>query len=367
MDRILAAHGTLVAGRRLVRLLAGDRDRQGREHPLEVAFHAAAERAWPVVVSLDVQRRRPVSARVPLDEGAAVLPRHQGPVTGFLLSRDGEIVTSLYGLTNVGSLVEPLWRAPEGAGVEEGLGDVVAVTAHLAGGHAVPARILGHDARLGVVLLRADLPPALAPRLPNTLVPAPASAFERGRFVLALGNPYGAARPADPLLAAGILSKHHPEDVAAAWRGQWQTDAPGLDTNAGGPAVDLEGRLLGMLTLWHPAKHGRNSGIAFLVPLERIRAALPALRAGAGPRPGLLGVRFAAGIRPVVEDVEPGSGAGRAGLRKGDVVLRIDREAVVTVADAVAAVRFRYSGETVRVTVERGGQEVALLAELGER
>src|SRR5690606_36821227 len=109
---------------------------------------------------------------------------------------------------------------------------------------------------------------------PPPLPPADEAALRRGRFVLALGNPYGAARPSQPLLTMGVLGKVHHESSAAPWRGQWQTDAAVLDVNAGGPAIDVEGRLLGLLHLWHPACHGRGSGIGFVVPRTDVEAAL---------------------------------------------------------------------------------------------
>ncbi|MHC5011000.1 MAG: S1C family serine protease, partial [Planctomycetota bacterium] len=189
----------------------------------------------------------------------------------------------------------------------------------------------------------------------------------QGRFVLAVGNPFGGRQSPDPLLTMGILSKRHPDDVAAAWRGQWQTDAPGLDTNAGGAVVDLEGRLVGLLNLWHPAKHGRNSGIAFVVPWERIQAVLPALREGRGPVPGFLGVHFAPGLIPRVDEVVEGTGAEAAGIRPGDVIKRIDREPVATIGEVVAVIRFRYSGEQVMVAVERDGTQLVLPATLVPR
>jgi S1-C subfamily serine protease len=213
-------------------------------------------------------------------------------------------------------------------------------------------------------LLKADLPPgrALVP-----LEPAPLEAFEEGRFVLAVGNPYGAGPRAEPLLTMGMLSRRHPDDAAGPWRGAWQTDAAVFDSNAGGAAVDLEGRLLGLFTLWYPARHGRSSGIAFVVPWSKILAAVPALRAGRGPVAGFLGVKFAAGREPRLEEVLPGTAAERAGLLAGDRIRRIDREVTDAVEDVIVVLGFRCSGDRVDVTVERAGALTTLLVRLGDR
>lgn len=340
-----------------------------RPHALETVFQAAGMRARSAIVSLQVERRRPVSGLSPLEESDTTIPRWEGPVSGVLISADGWIVTSLYNLTNVATLAEPLWRAPPGARVEEGLADVRGVTACFADGGKAPAHLVGYDRRLGVALLRADLPHPLpggdALAMPRLLEPAPPAALEAGRFVLAVGNPFGAQPRPHPLLTVGILSRHHPSDAASAWRGQWQTDAAGLDTNCGGGAVDIEGRLLGLFTLWYPARHGRNSGVAFVVPWERIEAALPDLKAGRGPEPALLGVRFASGFAPRIAAVIEASAAARAGLRPGDVFHRVDREDTPSADDVRAVIGYRCRGDVVDVTVERDGALHAVRVRLG--
>jgi serine protease Do len=220
--------------------------------------------------------------------------------------------------------------------------------------------VLGHDRRLGVALLRADLGAAGrggTPYVATALPPAPASSFQAGRFVLAIGNPFGARQRPDPLLALGILSRFHPADAPAAWRGHWQTDASGLDTNCGGAAVDLDGRLLGLFTIWHPGRHGRNSGIAFVLPWADVVAALPALERGQGPARGFLGVSFAPGRAARVAEVIAGTPAQAAGLRVGDVIERVDREDVATAAAVISVLGHRCEGEGVVLAVDRDGIE----------
>jgi membrane-associated protease RseP (regulator of RpoE activity) len=70
---------------------------------------------------------------------------------------------------------------------------------------------------------------------------------------------------------------------------------------------------------------------------------------------------------PAVVEVVPGSGAERAGVLPGDVVLAIDRTAVATVDDLGAAITSRRPGDTVTVTVLRNGAQVTVTATLGTR
>lgn len=370
MDRIRAAMADVPAAKRVFAAEVPEGETNTPAHAVETVFHAATKRAHPAVVSLDIARKRPISGSSPLGQKTIDLPRFQGPVSGILLTQDGHVATSLYNVTNVARLVEPFWEAPADADVDAGVADIEGATVHLVGGGSVPATLVGVDTRHGVALFKADpeaLEAAGAPSPLPTLSTAPDEAFQRGRFVLALGNPFGAARRPAPLLTMGILSKRHPDTAAAPWRGQWQTDAAGLDSNAGGPVIDIEGRLVGMLTLWLPVKHGRNSGIAFVLPADRLMAAARFLIEGGTRAPGFLGVEFARGIAPVLENVIEGSSADAGGLEPGDRIEAIDGHATATLVDAVTVIRHRTAGETVRVRYTRDGETLETAFTLGAR
>jgi serine protease Do len=200
----------------------------------------------------------------------------------------------------------------------------------------------------------------------------PPERFQEGRFVVAVGNPYGEQPAEAPLVSVGLLSKLHAPLATSAWRGDWQTDAGVTDANCGGAAVDLEGRVYGMLRVWAPLTHGRSSGIGFVLPWARIQEALPSLRAGRVWRRGLVGIGWKRDVDvPTVDEVTPGSPGESAGLKPGDRIRSIDGESVATVADARRLLRFRWEEERVRLTIERPGpkkpQELTLEVTLGGR
>ena len=95
--------------------------------------------------------------------------------------------------------------------------------------------------------------------------------------------------------------------------------------------------------------------------------AIPELKAGRGPRRGFLGVSFAPGRAPRIAEVVKDTAAERAGFQVGDLVYRVDRDEVATIEDVIAMIGYRFDGERVEITVERGGKLLTLPVRLGPR
>lgn len=341
---------------------------------LETVLHHTAHGAYGALVSLDVKRKRPVSALVPGRKGPVEYPRYDGPVSGILVSDDGLVVTSLYNLTSTIELMFPQWGrgAPPEAHFDTGLADIEGIDAYFHNGFATTAALVGYHQGLGVALLQlATTGPADAGATgarPVAIPKAPAEAFRPGAFTLAVGNPFGKERSDDPLLSFGILSKRHSPDIDDAWRGLWQTDAGVTDANCGGAVLDIEGRLLGMQHIWTNTRHGRNSGIAFVVPWPDIAAALPRLQKGENFRRPFLGVSWKdPGGAPTLKEVIADTAAAAAKLRADDLIVALDDTDVKTVADCVAILSRKWSGETLKIRVRRGADTVEVIAVLGSR
>jgi len=159
----------------------------------------------------------------------------------------------------------------------------------------------------------------------------------RGQWVLAFGSPFGL----NQTVTHGIIS--------ATDRGQinlgstirikefLQTDAAINPGSSGGPLVDLDGRVVGINTAI-ASKSGDNSGVSFSIPANMVkRIAAQLIEKGIVTR-GYLGVQLASTLEPaealrlglsrisgaLVEIVHPGTPAEAAGLKPGDVVLRLE-------------------------------------------
>jgi S1-C subfamily serine protease len=341
---------------------------------MESALGDVASDAVENVVSLTVTRSEPLRVEVPnsarlegrgrpgREEPATVpLPRYDGPVSGILVSGDGWIVTSLYNLADTTAL----GGLPLPNRVAEGLGRIVSVAAHLRSGREVPATVVAHDERLGIAVLKAETGASSAE---SPWIAAPPESFQVGRFVLCVGNPFGATAEPDPLLTVGIVSRVH-DASDDPWRGNLQTDAPVTDANCGGALVDLRGRLLGVATIWAPTLHGRAAGIAFGVAWSDVLKALPSLKTGKSVRYGnaILGVQFDTAVGRIEALAPPDGPAARAGLKPGDRIVRLDDVETPTVRDVIQEIRVRSPGDRIRVAVDRGGKIVEFDVVLGER
>jgi serine protease Do len=244
-------------------------------------------------------------------------------------------------------------------------------------GQTFAAKVLGKDERLRLALLKIE-----AKGLP-VLQPAPPAAHRAGHLAIALGYPH--ARPQNtPQLTFGIVSRTnaltsiHPAFSAV------QTDAAVSASNRGGPLVDIDGRLLGMLldvndtemVGYVTRRRGRvmgNAGLGFAVPWTTIQELVPRLARGEVMKAGFLGVRTVEGkggllIVAVVEKNSKGdpTGAHAAGIKKDDVILTIGGKKTGTTRDLRRVLGGFAAGDKVKVVVRREGKELELEVVLGE-
>src|SRR5581483_2693570 len=134
----------------------------------------------------------------------------------------------------------------------------------------------------------------------------PKKEFKVGQWALAVGRTWSAGADGPPSVSVGIVSA-----LDRIWGKAVQTDAKVSPTNYGGPLVDLQGRVIGVLVPASPRAEGEtaglewyDSGIGFAIPLEDVLAALPRLKQGKDLKRGLLGVTMKSqnmhGAAPVV-------------------------------------------------------------------
>jgi putative serine protease PepD len=191
-----------------------------------------------------------------------------------------------------------------------------------------------------------------------------------GDAVVAVGNPFGLDRTA----TAGIVSAVGRE-IRAPDGFQIdhviQTDAPINPGNSGGPLLNASGQVIGVNSQIATAGGSQgNVGIGFAVPANTLRDVLPQLERGAAPEHAYLGLSTTEapnGGGAQVAEATAGGPAADAGLRAGDVVTEVDGDRVRDPGDVAQAIEDNEPGDTIDVTVQRGGSERTIEVTLGQR
>ena len=237
------------------------------------------------------------------------------------------------------------------------------VNVRLADGTRLDGKVLGSDAATDVAVVKVaaskDLPVAVLATGVNLQV---------GQIAVAIGSPFGL----DQSVTAGIVSAlgrstQTPGGAIPAI----QTDAPINSGNSGGALADRQGRVIGIndSIITGNGQSTGNVGIGFAIPIDIAKAVADKIVAGETPTGGFLGVRGADGTGnragALITEVESGTPADKAGLKADDLVTAVDGRKVTSMIDLVARVTTHTPGESVKLTIVRGGNEQTVDVTLG--
>jgi serine protease Do len=334
--RTAAAGGTAKVGR-----LVG---------PTVVNFADIAERINAAVVNVDATSSKTVRdqrlRRLPddLDGQREFEGPRQGSGSGFLIDRDGFILTNFHVID----------------GAER-------ITVTLADGRSYRAEVVGTDPAIDVALLRVpgaqDLPYAPLGNSDDLRV---------GEWVCAIGNPLGYVHS----VTVGVVSFIGRKLFDASLDDYIQTDAAINFGNSGGPLINSAGEVIGI----NSAISSRASNIGFAVPINQARTILEQLKTRGRVSRGFMGVGLtdvtpalqrslglAVSNGAMVQDVNVASPAERAGLRAYDIIVEVDGRQVMTNEELIRDISARQPGTVVRLGVLRDSRRQNLTVKLGER
>ena len=219
-------------------------------------------------------------------------------------------------------------------------------------------RLVGRDEATDIALLKIDAPKTF-----------PSLRFEDDRRVrvgdqvLAVGNPFGL----NGTVTAGILSARGRDEVGSGqYTDYLQLDAAINPGNSGGPTFDSNGHVIGMNSMGRP-----GSGIGFAIPSTTIIRIVEDLKAGHAVTRGYLGVQIenlsddaakALGLPnsngALVTSIIPGSPAEKAGIKRGDVILKINGQAVKDNRELARRISLLEVGEEAKFTIWRDGAKI---------
>jgi len=237
-------------------------------------------------------------------------------------------------------------------------------------GRELKADLLGSDPETDVALLQI-------PARELTAVPlSDSSTLRVGDFVVAIGNPFGLSQT----VTSGIVSALGRSGLGIeGYEDFIQTDASINPGNSGGPLVNLRGELVGINTAIL-APNGSSVGIGFAIPSNMAQAIQRQIAEHGGVQRGIFGVTVqdltpdlarALDAPPktrgaVVNSVQADSAAEQAGLRAGDLIVRLNAQPIRSAADLNTQFALLRVGDRVTVEVLREGRTKKLRVKIAD-
>ena len=346
------------------RAAAGDAIAQSRRN----ALVRAAEMVMPAVVSISVTRTRVVRENpflsffpdefferfYPQTESRQDVP---GLGSGVIVAADGTLLTN-----------------------EHVVRDAEEIRVTLPDGRTFPAVVKGQSAVYDLAVLKVEAP---GERLPVAKL-GNSDDLIVGEWAIAIGNPFGfLLNDPSPSVTVGVVSATRRDikggvSEGGIYKNMIQTDAAINPGNSGGPLVNGLGEVIGINTFIF-TRGGGSLGMGFAIPIDTARRILGEIDrygrirlawSGLQVQPvtpylaARLNIAKPGGL--VVSRVEPKSPAADAGLRVGDIIYRVNDEAVNTAEDAQRSIFGAGVGDRVRLAAERAGQAIDVTLTLAE-
>ena len=303
-------------------------------------FTEAADRTVHAVVHVkNVQiSRQPRSMQEYLLGGGELRKGLVGAGSGVIISADGYIVTNNHVIDGATEL-------------EVSLND----------NRTFKAEVIGSDPNADIALLKIDADEDL-PYLPF----GDSDNVRLGEWVLAVGNPFNLTST----VTAGIISAKA-RDIDQYDRNPQsfiQTDAAINPGNSGGALVNINGELIGINTAI-TSQTGSYVGYAFAVPSNNARKIVEDILEYGDVQRGILGIKpiginanFASqydletseGV--YVGSVDPNTGAAEAGLKEGDIIVKVDDTKISKISDLTGYLGAQRPGDVVEVSYTRNGE-----------
>ncbi len=285
-------------------------------------------------------RRRQPQQREPEDR------RSDSSGSGFVISSDGLIVTNHHV-------------------IEDATGLMVALN-----GRQFEAEVIGKDPATDLALLKIEPDEEL-----DYLPLADSDSLRVGDWIMVIGSPL---RLENSVSVGVVSAKARSINITAdpSLEKFIQTDAAINFGNSGGPLVDLTGAVVGIAT----AINFGAENIGFAVPVNVLKTILPQLRDSGSVRRGYLGVNIddldydeaeAFGLDSpdgaLITQVRDGSPSAKAGLKHGDVILKVDGKKIHNNRELIDYISSQPPDEVVELELWRNGQRITKDVTLGER
>jgi serine protease Do len=228
------------------------------------------------------------------------------------------------------------------------------------------ARVIGKDAKTDIALIKINAKNSL----PVALL-GDSDVLDVGDWVMAVGNPFGL----EHTVTAGIVSARGRVIGQGPYDDFIQTDASINPGNSGGPLFNLKGEVIGINT----AIYSGGQGIGFAIPINEAKSLLTQLKSKGKVVRGWLGVviqkvtpELAKGFGlkgsegALVSDVAANSPAGKADIKRGDVIVAFDGKRIKDMEQLPRIVGATEIGKKVKVNLIRSGKPMEVVVTVAE-
>ena len=259
-----------------------------------------------------------------------------GTGSGVIISEDGYIVTNNHVIK-----------------------DATELEVTLNNNKSYKAKLIGTDSKMDIALLKINA----EEKLPYSAF-ADSDQVKVGEWVLAVGNPYNLTST----VTAGIVSAKARNLEDNGIQSFIQTDAAVNPGNSGGALVNTRGELIGINTMIS-SPTGSYAGYSFAIPSNITRKIIEDIMEFGNVQRGILGVEGGElnskaskelGVKDTegfyINKVTKNSGAEKAGLQKGDIIKKLDRQNINTFAELSGYISTKRPNDKVQVTFIREGE-----------
>ncbi|GAC1425811.1 MAG: Do family serine endopeptidase [Burkholderiaceae bacterium] len=240
----------------------------------------------------------------------------------------------------------------------------------LADGRKVVAKVVGADPETDLAVIKIDLPDLPAITLGH------AETASVGDVVLAIGNPFGVGQTVTMGIISALGRNHLGINL---FENFIQTDAAINPGNSGGALIDTNGNLLGVNTAIY-SRSGGSLGIGFAIPVTTVKNVMESIISNGQVVRGYIGVEpqditpelaesFGLSTKSgaIIAGVVRGGPADRAGMRPGDILVRVQDKPVTDTTEMLTLIAQLQPGAKAKITVMRKSQQAVLDVTVGKR
>lgn len=271
------------------------------------------------------------------DEETDIAPETETLGSGFILSKDGYIVTNQHVINRA---------------------KIINIT--LSNNEKLEAEIIGEDTKTDLALLKINTQTELSP-----VTFGDSDALRVGDWILAIGNPFGLGGS----VTAGIVSAKSRDIESGSYDNFIQTDAAINQGNSGGPMFNLNGEVIGVNSAIFSST-GESMGIGFATPSKMTEWVISQLRKNGKVSRGWIGISIKPAPHPhegiLISRINEDSPAQKAGFLAGDIITKFNSIPITGATNLSRIIAESAIGETLKFEIYRDNKTKIITVQAAE-